>query len=152
MRITDPFANVVRERFKRLVSELPQSVASIRETNLAGFLSLRLEPKHVSLCPLLIEVYGVGCDIYIGSQGRFEGLKQDADLIVGFVQAALQGKVSETVWEWKGKELRVITKVEIDEILYTHDWSWLVGMLAELILKPWVKKQEIQYRPYSLLA
>ena len=73
---------------------------------------------------------------------------EDADLIAGFVRAAISGGMHETVWEWNGKPLRAITKVQIGETLFTHYRTSFLGMLVKLVFAQWVRKREIDYQPY----
>jgi hypothetical protein len=150
MRTTEAFAAVVREQFKRLVGELPHDTASVTETTERGLLRLRLNPKSTSSSPLEILLEdGAGCTVFVGAHGRFEHLPEDADLVAGFVKAAIYGGVRETVWEWNGHRLRAITKIQIREVPYTHVWGTLIGILTKLMLAPWVRKREIEYQPYT---
>lgn len=153
MRTTEAFAAMAREQFKNLAGKLPADVASITEQSERGVYCLRLDPKSATSSSLVILIEdtgdGRGCTVFIGAHGRFERLPEDADLIADFVRAAIFGKVRETVWEWRAKPLRVLTKVQIGEVLLSHDWGLLVGMPAILILGPWIRKREIQYQPYS---
>lgn len=150
MRTSEVFAGVVREQFKNLTGELPHDKASITETSERGLLRLRLDPKSASSSPLeiLIEA-GAGCTVFIGAYGRFEHLAEDADLIAGFVGAAISGRVHEKVWELNAKPFRAVTKVQIGEVLFIHKWRSLIGMLPKLMFSPWIRTREIQYKPYS---
>lgn len=151
MATTETFAAVVRERFNRLVEEQAHNSTSAVEAAERGLLRLRLAPKSPAASPVTIFIEdGAGCTVYIGAHGRFEHLPEDAEVLVGLLEAAISGKVRETVWEWKGKPLRVLTEVKVGERSFRHDWSSLVGTVAKLVLWPWVKTRQIQYQPYTV--
>ncbi len=151
MTATETFAAVVLERFNRLAEEQAHNSTFTVEAAERGLWRLRLAPKSSAACPVTILIEdGAGCTAYIGAHGRFEHLPEDADVLVGLLKAAISGKVRETVWEWKGKPLRVFTEVQVGERLFRHDWSSLVGTVAKLVLWPWVKTRQIQYQPYTV--
>ncbi len=86
---------------------LPQGTAILRETKLPYEHVMSIEPRNADSCSIEFRISNYGTfGLHFGKGFNFEDIKIEKARILEICEAVERGRVTEDVWEWRGKIIK----------------------------------------------
>lgn len=146
-RMTDEskFDEEVLGAVRQVLALVPPEVASVSESTDDYGHMIHVEPASDVWCELWLDFSTYGTyGLWFGHGLGFEDLPIAQFSPVDVANAVLSGHVSETVWRRRGKVIKSVGEIRLEDGTVLHD----TGYLAFLPFERLGQRQEIEYLAY----
>ena len=130
---------------RQVLALVPPDVANVCESSDEFGHTIHLMPLDDSKCELWLEFSTYGTfGLRFGHGLGFEDIPITQFSPVDVAYAVLSGQVRETVWRRRGKVIKSVGEIRLENGTVLHDTAYLTFLPFERL----GERQEIEYRPY----